>query len=563
MTKNVEIHYISAQPDEQYFIWQTDVYLSNFISLGIAPEHCIALFGYKPGGQPSTALSALCNKYPTVDIRIYQDTRDAIGTDYQASIQPHLIDKALKQSSHLEYTRSFYHDCDIAFRRLPDFDAITMTHPAACVLSNTQDYIGYQYLHSCCKNISADNADIPVNELIFKMCEVVGIDIETLRDHESTSGGAQYLLKGVGRAYWQKVYRDSIAIRRLFQDYSVNRVLPKPLDSYIQIWTAGMWSYLWNLWYFGFETVIHPEMNFSFANASSFDTSPILHMTGLENDQKYSLFDKTDWYDASPIAVLKKQPFLFDHCPEDSVARKYTDLIHDVADIKRPVIEPAKAAKNWRLLAWCVLSEGDIWEIEQFDFIADGEASIVRYFDSGNSDAENPFTNTTSANGETLWKVPCEINDGCRDCLYIGVELSQPARPKSIMLTQAQSPHVAQMAILQCMLDDGNWATVDVAKLDPNLINQTIYYHSRLGHKSNGWRIVADSTSSDFAWDVHRLAFLANNQEQRGTSFSSGFVKGAEASVFGPANAFRNNAALWGGRANAHSRFLLGCGESN
>jgi len=558
MLKKDEIRYISAQPDELYFIWQTEIYLTNFISLGIHPENCIALFGSKPDMQASAELRVLQEKFPTVDIRIYQDTRDVNGIDYQASIQPHLIDKALEHSPSLENALTFFHDSDIAFRRLPNFDSIEMDHPNACVLSDTSDYTGYEYLRTSCMIISADNSEIPGNELVLKMCAIVGIDIDTLRANELQSGGAQYLLKGVGRAYWQKVYQDSIAINKLFQDYAVDRTLPKPLDDYIQVWTAGMWSYLWNLWFFGLETVVHPELDFCFANASSSNSSPIMHMTGLEGEQKHNLYNKSDWCVNSPIAMLEKQPFLFDHCTQGSVAKEYTDLIYRTAGVERPGIGPTVAAKNWRLLAWSVLSDYDIWDVEQFEFIADTQASVVRQFNSSNAYSDCQLTSTKAVEDQTIWRIHPQSENGCKAFFSIGVELDQPAQPETIKITQAQSPHVATVAILQYMLDDGRWTTVDVAKLDPGLINQTIYYRSDLGHKSTGWRIIADATSSNFAWDIHRLAFMANNQEQIGKPFSSGFAKSENSTNFGPANAFRCDSALWGGRVNARQQFWLG-----
>jgi len=305
MTVKDEIRFISAQPDELYFIWQTEVYLTNFISLDVPAENCVALFGHKPDEQPSEALCTLRARFPTVDIRAYPDTRDAEGSAYSASIQPHLIDKSLGDSPHWEKALTFYHDSDIAFRHLPNFDAILKAHPSACVLSDTRDYIGYEYLQACCKNIAADNPHIPTNELIVKMCDVVGIDISVVRDNEVNSGGAQYLLRGVDRAYWQKVYRDSIAISKLFDEYFIERRLPKCANDYIQIWTAGMWSYLWNLWWFEFDTAVHPEMQFLFSDASSSEPASVLHMTGVREEQKHILYNKTDWWSKNPLTVQK------------------------------------------------------------------------------------------------------------------------------------------------------------------------------------------------------------------------------------------------------------------
>ena len=38
------IRFISAQPDQLHFVWQTYVYLQNYLSLGLPAHNCIALF---------------------------------------------------------------------------------------------------------------------------------------------------------------------------------------------------------------------------------------------------------------------------------------------------------------------------------------------------------------------------------------------------------------------------------------------------------------------------------------------------------------------------------------
>ena len=43
------IRFISAQPDQLHFVWQTYVYLQNYLSLGLPAPNCVALFGALPG----------------------------------------------------------------------------------------------------------------------------------------------------------------------------------------------------------------------------------------------------------------------------------------------------------------------------------------------------------------------------------------------------------------------------------------------------------------------------------------------------------------------------------
>ncbi len=555
------IRFVSAQPDELHFVWQTHVYLENFLALGIPPRHCVALFGTEPGRPPSPALQRLRERFRDTDIRVYEDTRDEAGRAYPASIQPHLIGKALDESPGWEGEPTFFQDCDIVFRRVPDFDRMLREHPRACLLSDTRDYIGFEHLEGQCRKIEAENPEVPPNELIQRMCEIVGIDVERVRKNEAGSGGAQYLLQGVGRPYWAKVYRDSIALWQFFHAYLGGLGLSKEPRDYLQVWTAGMWAYLWNLWLEGCETVIHPELEFLFSGASSSSPGTIIHMAGLRDAQKSSHFDKQDWWAASPIEVLERQPFVFDHLPEGSVAREYATWIHRAAGEKPRRLDRLEPARFWRLLAWKTDARRGVWDVEELAFRLPAGVSIVRDFDSGHAGPGYVRANAFRA-GREFWGGREEAREGCVPCLYLGIELDRPAVPDKITLTQRDGPHGARLVVLQSSHDGADWRTAHVAPTDPALVGQTILYRCEAGHGAQGWRIFADATESGFAWDVRRLRFLRDAKAEQGRPFSSGHAIPEDPSQYGAANAFHDDVAYWGGRADAEGRYYLGLRET-
>ena len=61
------IRFVSAQPDNSHYVWQTQVYLHNFLSLGVAPSDCTALFAVEPGDSPSSPLEALLARCPLAE----------------------------------------------------------------------------------------------------------------------------------------------------------------------------------------------------------------------------------------------------------------------------------------------------------------------------------------------------------------------------------------------------------------------------------------------------------------------------------------------------------------
>lgn len=551
------IRFISAQPDQQYFVWQTHVYLHNYVSLGIPASNCVAIFGAPIGQPPSSAFRALQTRFPDADIRHYEDTRDDTGRTYLPSIQPHLIAKALTDSPGWESEPCFFQDCDIAFRQLPDFDRMLREHPGACLLSDTLDYIGFAHLHDRCEKIRAEKPEVPKDELIHKMCEIVGIDVDLVRRNEQQSGGAQYLLRGVGRPYWEKVYRDSVALSAFFNDYLGGLGLANPPGDYVQIWTAGMWAYLWNLWLADCETVVHPEMKFAFSGDLSKRPATIMHMAGLPDDLKHNHFDKQDWLELNPVDVLPSQPYLFDHFPEDTISREYATWIIRAAGLRPRWRQRLAPAKFWRLLTWKTESREDIWEVERVRLHLEPEVSVARHFDSGCAGKGYEVAHAFDE-GAMFWGGRPERGPGRKPCLYLGVELDRAAVPKKIELTQCEGPHTALVAVLQFSNDGEDWVTGHVVPLNPLLTDQTILYRSETGHTAHGWRVVARTTSSGFGWDVVRLSFLRDRDTERGEPCSSGHAFPEDVTPYGPQNAFQQGAECWGGRANEDRLFTLG-----
>ena len=75
MTWKDKMLFVSAQPDVPYFHWQCEVYLNNFINLGIPRENIHVVFGLV---NKTTELSEGANKLKkyTPNIHGYLDKRD-------------------------------------------------------------------------------------------------------------------------------------------------------------------------------------------------------------------------------------------------------------------------------------------------------------------------------------------------------------------------------------------------------------------------------------------------------------------------------------------------------
>jgi len=313
-----KILFVTAQPDVPYFIWQIKLYVNNFIEKGINPNQIHVIFSIvHRNGTPSE--ESLKLKDFGINVHHFSDFRRK--KHYIPSIKPYLISSWLKTNS--DYGNLFFlHDADIIFKDLPNFDKLL--NDDICYLSDTIGYIGYDYIIDCCGRYEIQHPKSEKNQLINEMANVIGLDVEVIKENRKNEGGGQYLIKNTESELWDKIYRDST----LLYDQMLNYQKRFPISpGEIQFWTAEMWSLLWNLWLHGYKTEITKELDFSWATDSIeiYEKRPILHMAGVTDDMKNRKFYKGEFINIDPIQKLKEDPNFFDFVENTSSTVKYID----------------------------------------------------------------------------------------------------------------------------------------------------------------------------------------------------------------------------------------------
>jgi hypothetical protein len=298
-----ELVFLSAQPDDYFFVWQLELQLYNFSGLGIPPEQIHILVGYHPGRGLRHYFVDFIEKYKhKARFFPYPDHREQ--PKYTSSLRPHIIHQHFTQNPWLQTKTLFYHDSDIIFRALPDFT--TLLQDEFWYVSDTRSYLDSSYI--------LGNAD---KNTFHRMCSQVGIDPDYVIANDENCGGAQYLLKGTNASFWKKLETDSEAIYRLLIEDNLRRGDKflregKNFSDYngIQSWCADMWACFYNLLYHDKKVKISTELNFCWASQSISDwhRTKILHYTGLVQDSR-GAFDKTKYIHYPPYYehdVLKK-----------------------------------------------------------------------------------------------------------------------------------------------------------------------------------------------------------------------------------------------------------------
>lgn len=307
--------FISAQPDDCYFIWQLEIQIRNFRSLGVDKSQIHIVVGYQNiVGLKNEFIEFIENNKDYALFFTYPDTRK--NPQYISSIRPHLLTKHWQENPDLKNEEIFYHDSDIILSRIPN---IMRLNNNINYVSDTQSYLDSSYI------IENSNQDI-----LKKMAAIVCIDSEIIFENAPHTGGAQYLLKNINSNFWEKVYTDSENLFSILNDFVLKEKQKKVFNvSYqpknIKPWYSDMWAVLWNLWYLKRTVKIHKEMDFAFPtdDIKYWKKNTIIHYSGGHTN-KEKFFYKRDytyhppWYDENlnsipntncshPIVKLIKQ----------------------------------------------------------------------------------------------------------------------------------------------------------------------------------------------------------------------------------------------------------------
>jgi hypothetical protein len=278
---------MNVQPLSERFLWELEVQLLNFSETGV-PLHQLYCVMANQGFRNRGGLRRLRRKYPSVNWIVLKDERPMKG--YIPSVRPWALSRVFEQ--HEDYFKGkyiFYFDSDMLFRELPDFAGM---RDGDCHLSDTVSYLGYDYIR-------------PFGEhYVDAMAGVIGISKELIIENQSRSGGAQHFFApGVlSAACWMKVYLDSEKIYSTLcrlsdadrKAYEAIRKTDGGEYRSIQVWTADMWSLLWNLWKMGVRTVVDDRLSFSWATnpIGEWEKHAIYHNAGVTENRKHELFYK-------------------------------------------------------------------------------------------------------------------------------------------------------------------------------------------------------------------------------------------------------------------------------
>ncbi len=259
ITKFGDLQFITAQPDERIFAAEVETQIVQLREWGLEDRMNVLVYWWPTAEKQSINPDWIClrMRYPQVKFRFYkEDPRSVVAQQrviYSSIIRPYCLQKYWEERPELATIPMFYMDSDVIFERRPDIEAMEMGN--TCFVTNTVGYLGVDYMR---KKATEEGVGLQPDHFIDIAAEVVGIKKEIILAQDNDCGGAQYVLKGVTAAFWEKMGKDTMTIKNSFafqnQQYfqERGRVRGKSAEhAGIQSWCADMWSLLYNMYYFG------------------------------------------------------------------------------------------------------------------------------------------------------------------------------------------------------------------------------------------------------------------------------------------------------------------------
>lgn len=167
--------FLSAQPDQTYFIWQLEIQLRNFHANRINKENIQVLVGYNQENGLNEAFKRFIDEnIQFANFHVYPDRRE--NPRYTSSIRPNLLKQHFQMYPKLERETIFYHDSDILLSRLPQISNVDINN--ICYVSDTRNYLDVDYIRQSGSE-----------ELLDNMLDIIGLSKEKLEQEDTNTGG--------------------------------------------------------------------------------------------------------------------------------------------------------------------------------------------------------------------------------------------------------------------------------------------------------------------------------------------------------------------------------------
>lgn len=324
-----------ATPHDLYFAAEVEVQLNNFRKFGYTKYMQILVFEID-GGPYREYWDKLAERYTEVQFYFYEiPAIKNLLVIYPQVCRPAMLKLHYTRFPELEKQTIWYIDSDVLLTKPIDFSKYL--NDDICYLSKT-DYISHNYFDSKRKDVWPFRlAAYDQRDVLQELCQIVGVDKQVVIDNVDSTGGCQYLLKGINSSFWTDLEKNCIELR--LAALNLNAEFFPSEEKGLQSWAIGdMCGLLWNLWKRGLQVQCPDEFDFNWASTpiEEYDEHAIFHNAGVSgkwmemNGEKVKMFHKGD------IRLRTSSLTFFDLTYQDITDKyctcKYVEAIMDVKD---------------------------------------------------------------------------------------------------------------------------------------------------------------------------------------------------------------------------------------
>lgn len=281
---NKDVILITAQPINEYFIWQNHLYIESCIEQGFKEEQIHILLYHPPGRVFNKNWNKLKEYYSNINIFVYQDKGIASNLSvYIPVLRPHILWQHFEALPELENKTIIYTDCDILWTNKLNIKHLLSDD--VNYVSNASSYLNWDYFNNKYKDVLEHKKEEAYKRnFIEEICNIVGISESIVLENNLNTGGVQYILKNISSKFWKKVEKDVITIRKHL--LNVNKEFFESENKGIQSWCADLWAVQFNLWLLEKETKVTKELDFAWAtdDISKLKNTGILHNAGIASE---------------------------------------------------------------------------------------------------------------------------------------------------------------------------------------------------------------------------------------------------------------------------------------
>lgn len=323
-------------PFDLYFASEIEVQATNFRKWGVLNK--VHYLIYEQGENVYKHYwDKLEQKFPEAKFFFYNgDEIKNLTVIYPPVIRPNCLKKHFKLYPELEQHVLLYMDGDVLFTSTPDLEQYI--NDDICYLSPT-DYISPTYFTSKRKDVFHFKLEeYDRHDILKELCNIVGIDKQTVIDNEPYTGGCQYILKNINAEFWEELERVCIELR--MHCLQLNAAFFPSEEKGLQSWAIGdMCGLLWLLWKRGLCTRTPDSMKFSWSSSpiELYDKHLFFHNAGVASKEmvltgkKHRLFHKSDLrFRTSTLTFFDIKNW--GEISTDFCSYKYVDAIKEVND---------------------------------------------------------------------------------------------------------------------------------------------------------------------------------------------------------------------------------------